>query len=204
MKLKYAINLHKGTTAFFVTALMFYFHNFSTTAFVYLALHGSYGFLWLLKDQLFPDKQWEEVVSIPYAIVAFSALLLYWIAPVYIIYYGINAPAALIGTAVAVNIFGAVLHFGGDAQKHFTLLHKKGLITTGFFSRTRNPNYLGELMIYLSFAMLTTHWIGYIGITLFFVFVFIPNMLKKDKSISRHPEFAEYKKRSGLLLPKFW
>lgn len=204
MKLKYAINLHKGTTAFVVLALMFYFHNFSTGAWVYLALHGSYGFLWLLKDQLFPDKQWEEVVSIPYAIVAFSALLLYWIAPVYIIYYRIDVSPAVIGAAVAVNIFGTVLHFGADAQKHFTLLYKKGLITTGFFGRTRNPNYLGELMIYASFAMLTVSWVGFIGITLFFAFVFIPNMLKKDKSISRHPEFAEYKKRSGLLLPKLW
>lgn len=204
MKLKYAINMHKGATAFVVLALMFYFNNFSTTAWVYLALHGSYGFLWLLKDQLFPDKQWEEAVSIPYAIVAFSALLLYWIAPVYIIYYGVEAAPAIIGVAVAVNIFGTVFHFGGDAQKHFTLLHKKGLITTGFFSRTRNPNYLGELMIYVSFAMLTVSWVGFIGITLFFAFVFIPNMLKKDKSISRHPEFPEYKKRSGLLLPKLF
>ena len=201
MKLKYAINLHKGATAFFVTALMFYFHNFSVAAFVYLALHGSYGFLWLLKDQLFPDKQWEEQVSIPYALLAFSALGLYWIAPVYIVYYKVEPSAALIGGAVAMNIFGTVLHFGSDAQKYFTLMHKRGLITEGFFSRTRNPNYLGELMIYVSFAMLTSSWIGYVGITLFFVFVFIPNMLKKDKSISRHPEFAEYKKKSGLLLP---
>lgn len=204
MKLKYAINLHKGATAFFVTALMFYFHNFSVAAFVYLALHGSYGFLWLLKDQLFPDKQWEEQVSIPYALLAFSALGLYWIAPVYIVYYKVEPSAALIGAAVAMNIFGTVLHFGSDAQKYFTLMHKRGLITEGFFSRTRNPNYLGELMIYVSFAMLTASWIGYVGITLFFVFVFIPNMLKKDKSISRHPEFAEYKKKSGLLLPTFW
>ena len=202
--MKYAINLHKGATAFFVTALMFYFHNFSVAAFVYLALHGSYGFLWLLKDQLFPDKQWEEQVSIPYALLAFSALGLYWIAPVYIVYYKVEPSAALIGAAVAMNIFGTVLHFGSDAQKYFTLMHKRGLITEGFFSRTRNPNYLGELMIYVSFAMLTASWIGYVGITLFFVFVFIPNMLKKDKSISRHPEFAEYKKKSGLLLPTFW
>lgn len=204
MKLKYAINLHKGATAFFVTALMFYFHNFSVAAFVYLALHGSYGFLWLLKDQLFPDKQWEEQVSIPYALLAFSALGLYWIAPVYIVYYKVEPSAALIGAAVAMNIFGTVLHFGSDAQKYFTLMHKRGLITEGFFSRTRNPNYLGELMIYVSFAMLTSSWIGYVGITLFFVFVFIPNMLKKDKSISRHPEFAEYKKKSGLLLPRLF
>ena len=29
---------------------------------------------------------------------------------------------------------------------------KKGLITDGLFSRCRNPNYLGEMMIYGAFA----------------------------------------------------
>jgi protein-S-isoprenylcysteine O-methyltransferase Ste14 len=78
------------------------------------------------------------------------------------------------------------------------------LITDGFFARTRNPNYLGELMIYLGFAMLSMHWIGYIGIVAFFVGAFIPNMIKKDKSLSRFAEFAEYKKKSGLFLPKWF
>ncbi len=204
MKLKYAINLHKGATAFFVTALMIYFHNFSTVAWVYLALHGSYGFMWLFKDRVFPDRQWEEVVSIPYAALAFSALGLYWIAPVYIIYNHIEPAGWIIGFAVAINVLGTLLHFGSDAQKHYTLLNKRGLITDGFFARCRNTNYLGELMIYLGFAALTASWVGFIGITLFFVSVFIPNMLKKDKSLSRYPEFAEYKKRSGLFLPKLF
>ena len=31
---------------------------------------------------------------------------------------------------------------------------------------------------------------------------FVPNMLKKDKSLSRYPEFAEHKRHSGLVIPK--
>lgn len=204
MKLKYAINLHKGATAFLVIALMFYYHNFSVNAFVYLALHGCYGFMWLFKDRVFPDRQWEEKVSVPYAALAFVSLGLYWIAPVFIIYNQVEPKAWLIGAAVALNVLGTLLHFGSDAQKHYTLLNKRGLITDGFFARCRNTNYLGELMIYCGFGLLTASWVGFIGITLFFVSVFIPNMLKKDKSLSRYPEFAEYKKRSGLILPKLW
>ncbi len=204
MKLKYAINLHKGTTAFFVIALMLAYHNFSVTAWVYLALHGSYGFMWLFKGRVFPDRQWEEKVSIPYGLLAFSALGLYWIAPVYIVYYRIEPQAWVIGAAVTLNVMGTLLHFGSDAQKHYTLINKRGLITDGFFARCRNTNYLGELMRYCGFAVLTVSWIGFIGITLFFVAVFIPNMLKKDKSLSRYPEFAEYKRRSGLFIPKLW
>ncbi|MEM8778910.1 MAG: steroid 5-alpha reductase, partial [Cyanobacteria bacterium P01_G01_bin.49] len=58
MKTKHPINLHKGLTLFVVLGLMIAYDNFSLAAWVYLALHGSYGIMWLLKDQLYPDKSW--------------------------------------------------------------------------------------------------------------------------------------------------
>ena len=204
MKLKVPINVHKGATAFYVVALMFYYDNFSIGAWIYLALHGSYGFLWLLKDQLFPDKQWEQNVSVGYALFVFVALGLYWIAPWILIAQYKTPGNALIATAVALNVIGVMLHYGSDAQKYFTLKYKSGLITDAFFARCRNTNYLGELMIYLGFALLATSWIAFIGIGVFFVGAFIPNMLKKDKSLSRYPEFSLYKKKSGLLFPKLF
>jgi len=202
MKLKYPINLHKGSTAIFVLGLMVYYQNFSIGPWVYLALHGSYGFLWLLKDRMFPDRQWEQLVSVPYGIFVFLVLGLYWIAPWLLISQQIEPNAAIIAAAVALNMFGVMLHYGSDAQKYFTLKYKPGLITEGFFARCRNTNYLGELMIYSGFALLTVSWIGFIGITAFFIGAFIPNMIKKDKSLSRYPDFDNYKKQSGLLFPK--
>lgn len=204
MKLKHPVNLHKGMTAPVVVALMFYFQNFSTSAWVYLALHGSYGLLWLLKDKIFPDKQWEQNVSMPYGIFVFLVLGLYWIAPFILISSGTVAPPYIIGTSVALSMIGVMLHFGSDAQKYFTLQYKPGLITDGFFSRSRNINYLGELMIYGGFALLTTSWWGFLGIALFFLGAFIPNMIKKDKSLSRYPEFTAYKNKSGLLFPSLF
>lgn len=202
MQIKHPINLHKGLTAGIVIGLMFWFDNFSIAAWVYLALHGSYGFLWLMKDRLYPDKKWEEEVSVPYTILVFFSLGMYWIAPYILISQHKLPGEMIIAGAVALNMFGIVLHFGSDAQKYFTLQHKPGLITDGFFARCRNPNYLGELMIYVGFAMLSVSWMGYIGIVLFFSFVFIPGMIKKDKSLARYAEFAAYKKRSGLMWPK--
>ena len=92
MKLKYPVNLHKGMTAPVVVSMMIYFQNFSTSAWVYLALHGSYGVLWLLKDRIFPDKQWEENVSVLYGIFVFLMLGLYWIAPFMLISSGTVTP----------------------------------------------------------------------------------------------------------------
>lgn len=202
MKFKYPINLHKGMTAFVVIGMMYYFDYFGIGALIYLSLHGSYGFLWLFKDRVYPDPQWEKKIPVWYAIIVFVALILYWVAPYILISQQIAPPAGILAGAVALNMFGCVLHFGSDAQKYFTLKYRRGLITEGFFARCRNTNYLGELMIYAGFAMLSMCWIGYIGIALFFLSTFIPNMLKKDKSLSRYPDFAEYKSRSGLLFPK--
>lgn len=202
--MKIPINLHKGMTAFFVLGLMYYYQNFSTGAWVYLALHGSYGFLWLFKDRTYPDSQWEKKVSIPYSMGVFLALGLYWLAPFILISQGMIPPTGVLFAAIVLNMFGMVLHFGSDAQKYYSLKYKPGLITDGFFSRCRNTNYLGEFMIYFGFAMLSMSWIGYIGIAFFFFSTFIPNMIKKDRSLARYPEFAAYKKRSGLFLPKLF
>jgi steroid 5-alpha reductase family enzyme len=201
MKIKYPINLHKGMTAIVVTALMFWFDNFSNGAWIYLALHGSYGLLWLLKDRVYPDPKWEETVSIPYAILVFFALGLYWIAPYILISQDKVAGAPVMAAAIALNMFGAVLHFGSDAQKYFTLKYRPGLITEGFFARCRHTNYLGELMIYTGFAMLSMSWMGFIGIALFFAFVFIPGMLKKERSLARYEGWEAYKRKAGFLWP---
>lgn len=204
MKFAHPINLHKGMTAFVVLGLMAIYQDDSLGAWVYLALHGSYGFLWLLKDRLYPDSRWQEKVSVPFGLLIFIALGLYWLAPFILISQHRVPPDGIIAGAVALNMFGAVLHFGSDAQKYFTLKYKPGLITEGFFTRCRNTNYLGEVMIYTGFAMLSMSWIGYIGIGLFFSVVFIPGMLRKDKSLERYLAFSTYKKHSGLFFPKWF
>ena len=205
MKLKYPINLHKGLTFIFVLSLMFYFNVFHESIWLYLALHGTYGILWIAKDLLFPDKQWDRKVSIGYGLFTFFGLTLYWISPLIIVWKPQPLSPELMAGVVTLNIAGVFLHFGSDAQKYFSLKYNSGkLITEGFFKRTRNANYLGELMIYLSFALLSQHWVPILVIILFFSVVFVPNMVKKDRSLSRYTEFEVYKKSSGFFLPKLF
>ena len=57
--------------------------------------------------------------------------------------------------------FGLVLMMGADGQKYFTLREKKGLLNDGYMKWSRNPNYVGEIMIYSSFALIAqnnTFW----------------------------------------------
>lgn len=204
MKLRHAINAHKGSTFFVVIFMMWYFNNYTLGPWIYLALHGSYGLLWLLKDRTYPDKQWEKVVSIPYGMVVFLSLGLYWIPAYLVATSTVIPPPWVISLAIAMYGIGLVLHFGSDAQKHYSLLYREGLITEGFFRRSRNTNYLGEAMIYLSFALVAFRPLAFIGIGAFFVAVFIPNMIRKDKSLGRYPEFAAYKKRAGFFFPSIF
>jgi protein-S-isoprenylcysteine O-methyltransferase Ste14 len=56
-------------------------------------------------------------------------------------------------------------------------------------------------MIYGSYALLVSHWAGWVLVLWCWLGVFLPRMLLKDASISRHSGWLEYKKRSGLLVP---
>ncbi len=204
MKTKYLINLHKGTTFIFVLGLMLAYQNFTLGPWVYLALHGTYGFLWLLKDRLYPDKKWEQEIPWQIGLVAFGVPSLYWVAPFILISSRVEPALPLVAAAIAINILGVFLHYGSDAQKYYTLKYQAGLITEGFFARCRNTNYLGEILIYLPFAMLAMHWLPFVILGGFIAGIFIPNMLKKDQSLSRYPEFEVYKANSGLLFPKLF
>lgn len=204
MKLKDPINLHKGTTALVVLALMVIYQNFTLGPWIYLALHGTYGILWLLKDRIFPDRQWEQEISTGLGMATFGLVSLYWVAPWLLISRGTVPPLWLVAIAVALNILGVFLHYTSDAQKYYTLKYRPGLITDGFFARCRNTNYLGEILIYGAFALLVQHWLPWAILGLIAMLVFWPNMRRKDQSLSRYPEFAAYQARSGLIWPQLW
>ncbi len=202
MKLNQIINLHKGLTAFVVIGLMILFDNFTIAPYVYLALHGTYGLLWLLKEKIFPDPYFKEKINFLTSITGFIFLGSYWVAPYILISSQKSVPNIVIAASVSINIIGVFLHFASDAQKYFSLKLKKDLIKEGFFEHIRNTNYLGEILIYLSFVILSMSFIPLLILAIFFSIVFLPRMIKKDKSLSKYDSFEEYKKKSGLILPK--
>lgn len=202
MKQRHFIDSHKGATFLWVLWCIWFFNQGSnTTAWVYLGLHGTYGVLWLLKSRLFGDSKWDARTGLPYGLAIWCALSLYWLSPWIICSVPVHAPAWWIGMCVALNVLGVFFHFTADMQKFATLQERRGLITTGLFSRCRNPNYFGELLIYLGFSLLAMHWIPLAALALFVGGLWLPNMIRKDRSLSRYPEFAAYRKRSALFIP---
>jgi steroid 5-alpha reductase family enzyme len=203
MKQRHFIDSHKAATGLFVLALIAIYDQWNNpTAWVYLALHSTYGLLWVLKSRIFPDKQWEQPTSLGYGLVIWAGLSLYWIAPWLITSQNIQALPWYLGLCIAIYAVGVFWHFASDMQKSMFLKLKPGhLMTDGLWSRLRNPNYFGELLIYLGFGLLAMHWAPLIVILLFVLIIWLPNMRRKDRSLARYPDFGSYKARSKLFLP---
>lgn len=203
LKMRYFINCHKTLTPMVILTLMIRHQNFEIGPVIYLALHGNYCINWLLKESIFPDKSFEEELTPLWFILGFVGLNQYWWTPWILVRKQTDPMNATIFLAVTCNIIGTFLHFCSDAQKYFMLKEKKRLITTDFFARSRNVNYLGEILTYFGFAIMAEHAVPILILVTMSVFVYLPNMLKKDKSLSKYESFETYKQQTNMLLPKF-
>jgi len=207
LKFAWVINVQKGGTLLFIAALMLVYRNFSTVIWVYLALHGTYGLCWLLKHAAFPDPSWEKRITLGGAFMSVATVLgPYWLFPFLLISDVLGPRPApglpLIAFCIGLHTLGVAIMLSADGQKFFTLRVRRGLIEDGMFRLTRNPNYLGEMMIYATYALLVGHWIPWAVLAWVWIGIFLPNMLNKDASLSRYPGWAAYKARTGLLLPR--
>jgi protein-S-isoprenylcysteine O-methyltransferase Ste14 len=206
-KLAWVINFQKTGTFPFLAFLIAWYHNPSTAAWIYLAMHGSYGLVWITKDLTFPDPSWQRWVTVGGGINTFLSVLgWYWVfgwllisraaPPVYPL-----PDYAWFCLCISLCILGSAIMIAADAQKYFTLRLQRGLITDGMYRYIRHPNYLGEIMIYGSFALMVWHWLPFVVLACVWPGLFAVNMTLKEASMSRHPEWAAYRRRSWWLVP---
>mmetsp|Transcript_6436 Transcript_6436/g.13730 ORF Transcript_6436/g.13730 Transcript_6436/m.13730 type:complete len:273 (-) Transcript_6436:199-1017(-) len=177
---------------------------------LYLALHGCYGICWVIKAMAFPDSGFHLEVGVLWALFSFACAALHWVTSYIIVtvsYADKSPPEAWrVLAAVSMYVIGFFSLYTADCQKHFTLKYQRPrtLITEGMFARCRNTNYLGEILIYSSFALLSRHSLPWITIALFTIALFLPNMIVKDASLARFAGFAEYERQSHMLLPRLF
>ena len=211
LKFAWLVDAQKAGSLPLIGLLMFCYADHtpaatSTAAFIYLALHGGYGLVWWLKSLAFPDANWQVRITLPSSGVVAVSLGLYWV-PAWLLISGTArrdyplAESLWLGLCVLICLLGCVIMIAADAQKYFTLRVRRGLITDGMFRFVRHPNYLGEMMIYGSFALLVWHWFPIVLFLAIWLGLFGTNMVMKEASMSRYPEWADYKRRSFWLLP---
>ena len=112
-----------------------------------------------------------------------------------------------------VCISAATLQLISDTQAHRFRRENRGEVcTVGLWSRSRHPNYLGEIlmwwgiyMIFLTIGPKDHSWefillpaIGALANTCLFVFISIPMMEKRQ--LSNKPGYADYRKKVRMLV----
>jgi protein-S-isoprenylcysteine O-methyltransferase Ste14 len=206
-RLATVIDLQKGGTVAFLGILIWLYGNASPAAWIYLALHGGYGLVWLAKDLTFPDARWQKRITIAGGINAFLLVLMwYWVFGWLLIsrpappHYPLPAPAWF-ALCIGLCVLGIALMIASDAQKYFTLCLGRRLITDGMFRFVRHPNYLGEMMIYGSFALMVWQALPFVVLALIWTFEFAVNIALIEASLSRYSEWSAYRSRTWLLLP---
>jgi hypothetical protein len=60
-KLAWVINFQKLGKLPLLGGFIFWYHNTSAAAWIYLAMHSTYGLVWVTKDVVFPDPNFQKV-----------------------------------------------------------------------------------------------------------------------------------------------
>jgi protein-S-isoprenylcysteine O-methyltransferase Ste14 len=100
---------------------------------------------------------------------------------------------------LAVTIPGVLLRAlaSGHVQKN------EALATSGPYAYTRNPLYLGSLIIAIGFAIAARSWWIAAAMVIFFFAIYIPVIRGEEKYLgSRFPEFEKYAEQVPRLLPR--
>jgi protein-S-isoprenylcysteine O-methyltransferase Ste14 len=120
---------------------------------------------------------------------AFAGLYL-WLATPTVISMMIGAALVVLGLAIRALASGHV-------QKN------EQLATTGPYAYTRNPLYLGSLILAVGFAISARSWWIGAGLILFFRAIYLPVIHGEEVFLREHfPQFAEYARRVPRLLPR--
>jgi protein-S-isoprenylcysteine O-methyltransferase Ste14 len=120
---------------------------------------------------------------------AFAALYI-WLARPTWISLAVGSLIALAGAAIRAAASG---HISKNSE----------LTTSGPYAYTRNPLYLGSIVIALGFAVAALSWGIVLALVILFVAIYMPVILAEESFLrSRFPEFDEYARQVPRLWPR--
>jgi protein-S-isoprenylcysteine O-methyltransferase Ste14 len=77
------------------------------------------------------------------------------------------------------------------------------LTRTGPYAHTRNPLYLGSMLIAFGFALAAASWVILAALAVLFAGIYIPTIQSEEAYLREHfPDFDEYAARVPRLLPR--
>jgi len=175
---------------------------------LYLSLHISYCLWWLIEQWLFPLRK-EQIFNERVGFGGFVMALLF-IGVLYAL-PGLAAflnPAPISHETVALGVglfvFGSLINATADVQKMTAKAMGAGLVADGIWRKVRHVNYLGDLLRYLSFAVVAGLAWAYV-VPALVLLLYLQRIGQKERQMgAKYGEFAAYQGRSTRLVPWLW
>src|ERR1700691_3968566 len=77
------------------------------------------------------------------------------------------------------------------------------LTTTGPYAHTRNPLYLGSILIAAGFAVALLSWPVALVLAILFAVIYVPTIASEERFLrTTFPEFSDYCRRVPRLIPR--
>lgn len=202
-----AINTAKVLTSFCLIgyAVVFGVHDFRQV--IYLSLHISYCTWWLLEQWFYPQRRqfFNEPVNAIGFISTTAIVGFFYAMPGYFAFTN-PIPLALTTVAVALPlyIFGSLINASADVQKMTAKQFEAGLVKDNIWRFSRNINYFGDILRYLSFSLVAGSIWAYLVPGLI-VIIYIQRMLQKEQEMAvKYPEYADYQRSTARFIPFIW
>jgi protein-S-isoprenylcysteine O-methyltransferase Ste14 len=86
-----------------------------------------------------------------------------------------------------------------------TVKKNRELTTTGPYAWTRNPLYLGSMLIAAGFALALLSWLVALVLALGFLVIYVPVIASEERFLrATFPEYGEYSHRVPRLIPRIF
>lgn len=202
-----AVNAAKVLTILCLIGCILVFGVSDLRQVIYLCLHVGYCLWWLLEQWFYPQRRriFSEPVSFVGAIFTLLFVGIFYALPGYLAFIN-PLPLSLTTSAVALPlyIFGSLINASADVQKITAKQSGVDLVRDGIWRFSRNINYFGDLLRYLSLSVLAGSPWAYL-VPGAIALLYLQRIGQKEQSMAeKYPDFPAYQKSSARLIPFVW
>ncbi len=203
-----AINTAKILTILLLIAFALVFGIQDLRQVLYMCLHISYCLWWLVEQWFYPVRR-QQMFSEPVGVGGFIISLLFigffYTLPGYLAFTN-PEPISLLTVAVALPlfIFGTLINASADIQKLTAKQYGAGLVRDGIWRFSRNINYFGDLLRYVSFSVVAGSIWAYV-VPVSIALLYLQRIFQKEQSMpQKYQDYQEYQQSSTRLIPFIW
>lgn len=202
-----AVNIAKAITVLCLVGCALVFGIRDMRQVLYLCLHISYGIWWQLEQWIYPQRRQmynDPINSLSFIFVILSVGIFYAL-PGYLAFTNpLPLSVAAASIALPLYIFGSLINTSADVQKLTAKQFGSGLVKDNIWRFSRNINYFGDLLRYISFCVVAGSPWAYL-VPGYIAFFYTVRMRQKEQGMAeKYAEYADYQRSTSRFIPFVW